>query len=47
MDVIGAYLENPKGQDEHHPIYMKISQRYRVGQESLVCKILKSLYDLK
>lgn len=46
MDVIGAYLESPLGQDEH-PIYLKIPQGCKIGREGLVCKILKSLYGLK
>lgn len=46
MDVIGAYLESPLGQNDQ-PIYMRIPQRCRSGREGLVCKILKSLYGLK
>lgn len=46
MDIIGAYLESFLGQN-NQPIYMKIPQGCMTGRESLVCKILKSLYGLK
>ena len=46
MDIIRTYLESALSQNKH-PIFMKILQGYLVGQEGLVCKILKSLYGLK
>ena len=46
MDVIGAYLESLPEQG-NHSIYMKISQKCKIGQKGLVCKIFKSLYELK
>ena len=46
MDVIGTYLKSALDQNEQ-PIYMKISQRCQAGRKRLVCKILKSLYELK
>ena len=46
MDVAGAYLESAFGQNKY-PIFIKISQGWLVGRESLVCKILKNLYGLK
>ena len=45
MDVVSAYLESALSQNKQ-PIYLKISQGCIV-RESLVCKILKSLYKLK
>ena len=46
IDVVGEYLESALGQNKY-PIFMKILQGYLVGQEDLICKILKSLYGLK
>lgn len=46
INIIEIYLENALGQNKQ-PIYMKISQKCLAGQKSLVCKILKSLYELK
>ena len=46
MDVIGESLKSALGQNKH-VIFMKIPQECLVGQESLVYKILKSLYSLK
>ena len=46
MYIVGAYLESALGQNEH-PIFMRIPQRCLVDRESLVSKIMKSLYSLK
>ena len=46
IDIVGAYLESALSQNKH-PIFMRILQEYLISQESLICKILKSLYDLK
>ena len=45
MDVVGAYLESVLSQNEQ-PIHMRIPQGCIV-REGSVCKILKSLYELK
>lgn len=46
MDIIDVYLESSLGQDKHL-IYIKIPQRCKIGWESFICKIFKSLYGLK
>ena len=46
INVIGAYLESLLRQG-NYLIYMKIPQRYKIGQKSLVYKIFRSLYGLK
>ena len=46
MDVIDAYLESALSQG-YHPIYMRIPQGCKISRDDLVCKILKSLYELK
>lgn len=43
MNVIDAYLKSVFGQGKYL-IYMKIPQRHKISWESLVYKILKSLY---
>ena len=46
INVIGAFIKSFFGQKDQ-PIYIKIPQEYRSGQERLVYKSLKSLYSLK
>lgn len=46
MNIISTYLESFFEQS-NCPIYIKISQKYKISQEGLVCKSLKSLYRLK
>lgn len=46
MNIISIYLESSFEQG-NHLIYMKISQKCKVGRERLVYKIFKNLYGLK
>ena len=46
IDIIGAYLESAFSQD-YHLIYIKIPQDCKISQDDLVCKIFKSLYEVK